>query len=364
MAMRFHWILLFAGAVGAQQVAAPTPEAVGTARGENVGNYNITNSFETGYRWSLVDGNLGKYRSDVNFRNGIRLLGSSLSVNSKEGHGHYFDEILLTTLGLGNDPYQSAILRVQKNGLYRYDMNWRLNEYYNPGLAISNGLHLLDTRRRWQDHDLTLLPQSKIKFRVGYSRNTQTGPALSSVQEFDSRGTAFPVFDNVRREWNEYRVGADVDWSGFKFTILRRWDFYKDDSPYNFNGNAASNTTGDATVLQQFRRSEPYHGSNPGWLGNLFTQRKYWAVNARATYVSGSRDFALDEAASGLDRFGSPNNRQILVAGTAQRPVTAGDFNFSVFPTERLTLVNNTSVHSTRIDGDSTFSEFDNGLGL
>src|SRR5712692_8572920 len=86
----------------AQQVVAPTNEPVGPPRGENAGDYNITNSFETGYRWHTVGGNVGKYRSDVNFGNGIRLLGSNLTINSKDGHGHYFDELLLSTQGLGN----------------------------------------------------------------------------------------------------------------------------------------------------------------------------------------------------------------------------------------------------------------------
>ncbi len=49
--------------------------------------------------------------------------------------------MLLNTLGLGNDPYESASLRVQKNGLYRYDMLWRLNDYSNPGLTVAGGLH-------------------------------------------------------------------------------------------------------------------------------------------------------------------------------------------------------------------------------
>src|ERR1043165_4840878 len=111
----------------AQQPVAPTGESVGSPRGENSGNYNITNSFEAGYRWSLVGGNLGEYRSDVNYRNGLRLLSSSLSVDSKDSHGPFFDQILLHSLGLGNHPYQTAVLRIQKNGLYRYDMTWRLN---------------------------------------------------------------------------------------------------------------------------------------------------------------------------------------------------------------------------------------------
>ena len=56
--------------------------------------------------FSRVGGDFGMYRSVENYRNGVRLLGSRLSVNSKDGHGHWFDEILLNTLGLGNDPRQ------------------------------------------------------------------------------------------------------------------------------------------------------------------------------------------------------------------------------------------------------------------
>src|SRR5947199_4405098 len=99
----------------AQPVVAPTPQTVGSARGENWNDYNITNSFETGYRLADIYGNRDKYRSDENYRNGIRLLGSSFAANSKDGHGGLFDEILLNTQGLGGDPYESASLRIQKN---------------------------------------------------------------------------------------------------------------------------------------------------------------------------------------------------------------------------------------------------------
>ena len=193
----------------AQQTVAPTDAQTGPPRGENMGNYNVTQSWEFGYRFRTVGGDLGMYRSVENYRNGLRLLGSHLTVNSREGHGHLFDEILLNTMGLGNDPYQAVMLRIQKNGLYRYDMSWRLNDYYNPGLTIAGnqglngapvitfagpsvpgllstgGLHIRDTSRRMQDHDLTLLPQSRFRFRVGYSRNVEDGPALSTAQEFD-----------------------------------------------------------------------------------------------------------------------------------------------------------------------------------
>src|SRR6266576_121034 len=328
--------------IEAQQVAAPTPEQVGAVRGEHKSGYNITNSFEFGYRWSLVGGDLGEYRSDVNYRNGLRLLSSGFSMDSKDEHGRYFDQILLNTLGIGNDPYQSAVLRVQKNGLYRYDMTWRLNDYYNPGLTIAGGLHRMDTVRRLQDHEVLLLPQSKFRVRAGYSRNTQDGPALATAQEFDINSVALPVFMNVRRQWNEYRVGADVDFAGFKFTVLRRWDFFKEDTPYNGFGVVSGPGIGvasDPTVLQTFSRSAPVHGRNPGWLGNLLASHKHWAVNARGSYLRGHNDFALGEAATGLNRFGGAANRQIVVQGDADRPFGAGDFNLGVYPTSRLTIV-------------------------
>src|SRR6266545_4344153 len=119
MSNRFFQIrllLIFAAvsALSAQPVVAPTPEQPVAARGENVGNYNVANSFETGYRWALVGGDLGMYRADVNYGNGIRLLGGNLAVNSKDGRGWLFDEIILNTIGLGNDPYEYANMRIQK----------------------------------------------------------------------------------------------------------------------------------------------------------------------------------------------------------------------------------------------------------
>src|ERR1035441_7358160 len=101
MQTRFWIFLAASGAVWAQQVVAPTTETLGTPLGEDHGSYNVTNSFETGYRFSLVGGDLGEYRSDVNYRNGLRLLGSSVSIDSKDGHGHYFDQVLSNTSPAG-----------------------------------------------------------------------------------------------------------------------------------------------------------------------------------------------------------------------------------------------------------------------
>jgi hypothetical protein len=356
--------MLAAQALMAQQVVAPTPEQAGPARGQDTGDYNVVNSFEAGYRFAVVDGDVGKYRSDVNYGNGIRLLGSNLTVNSRDGHGRWFDQIVLTTLGLGNDPYESAALRVEKNKLYRYDLLWRLQDYYNPALTIAAGQHFMDTSRRLQDHDFTLFPQSKVKLLLGYSRNVEDGPALSTVQLFNDlgadQGSVFPLFMNVRRVENIYRLGAEVELGKFQFRLQHLWDDFKDDSNYLENGLTSGNDLAPGVTLSQFTRAEPYHGTSPGWIGSLYGGSKTWAINGRFTYVGGRRNFILDQNAIGTTTRVGAENQQVIVGGNAARPAETGDFSVSLFPGSRLSVVNNTSLYSIRIDGNSVYEQFDN----
>jgi hypothetical protein len=297
----------------------------------------------------------------VNYGDGIRLFSSFLTVNSKDGHGKYFDELMLTTQGLGNDPYENATLRIQKNGLYRYDMVWRLNDYFNPGLQTggASGNHLLDTEYTTQDHDFTLFPQSNVKFFLGYSRGNQNGPALSSNQLFDSRGNEFALFENVRRVRNEYRIGNELKLLGVRLTWMRGWEDFKEDTGY-VSGPSVGDNPNSTTQLTSFQRREPYHGTSPYWRAGLFAERKYFSANGRFSYTSGRRAFVLDESAVGTGRFGAATNRQVVTSGIAQRPALTGNLTLSFFPTSKLTIVNHTAVNNIRIDGNSTFAQLDN----
>ncbi len=355
----FSFAMLACG-LKAQPTVAPTPEPVGPPRGENAGTYNVLNSFELGYRFRAVGGDLGKYRSDVNFGNGIKLLGSRLQMNSRDGRGRFFDELTLTTQGIGGDPYQSSILRLEKNKLYRYDMSWRLAEYFNPGLRVSEGLHALNTSRRFQDHDFTLFPQSAFKLFAGYTRNSQDGPGLSTIQIFDSRGDEFPLFTEIRRQRNEYRLGGEATLAGFTLNVLKGWDNWKDDSLLNVNQRLAGASTTDNTTLSTFRRNEPYHGNSPYWRLFLNRNSRRFGMNARYSNVSGRRDFVVDELTLGTDRLAAARNRQILVLGNGSRPVSTANLNLAFHPTARLTVTNHTGFHHTRMNGDSAYTEIDN----
>ncbi|MCU1335949.1 MAG: hypothetical protein JWO19_1530 [Bryobacterales bacterium] len=348
----------------AQTPVAPTTETVGIPRGDNVSGYNIRQSFELGYRWHTVGGDEGMYRSTVNYGNGPRLLSSSLSVNSVEGHGGLFDLIQLNTLGLGNDPYESATLRVEKNRLYRYDLSWRSNAYFNPGLTIANGEHFIDTVRHVQDHDLTLFPQSSFKLFLGYSSNTQTGPALTTIQLFDVRGDEYPLFANIRRSQHEYRVGGEARFLGFRLNVLHAWVDFKDDTPVSLTSPEVGNNPSDLNSLTSFSRSEPYHGTSPYWRVALFRENKLWAANGRFSYVAGRRAFVDDETAVGFNRLGTPTSQQVITLGNAERPALAGNLTFSLFPSSKLTLTNQTSIYNIRMVGNAFYTQVTNGIPI
>lgn len=352
---------LSARAAWAQPPVAPTDERVGEARGANHGDFNLTQSWEVGYRFHTVGGDEGKYRSDVNYGNGLRLLGSRLALKSRDGHGRWLDELVISTQGLGNDPYQYANLRVAKNGLYRYDLVWRSDDYYNPALAVSGGQHFQDTTRRMQDHDVTLFPQARFRFFAGYSRGTQQGPALTTVNAFDVRGDEFPLFSNIDRRQTEYRVGNELRVLGIRLNWMQSWQQYRETAPQALTGPAAGNNASDRTTLDSFTRNPSYSGTTPSFRLNLFREQgEHWAVNGRFTYSAGSRGYALDETALGTDRFGGARNRQVLVSGDARRPVATGNLTVSLFPTARWTIVNHTGFHSTRMVGDSSYVELEN----
>ncbi|MGI8959620.1 MAG: hypothetical protein ACR2IV_07660 [Bryobacteraceae bacterium] len=345
-----------------QQVVAPSRDSVGPARGDNVGNYNIDNSFETGYRFATVGGNEAKYRSDENFRDGVRLLASYLNVNSKEGHGFLFDHLVLTTQGLGGDPYESAMLSVEKNRLYRYDLSWRRNDYFNPGLTTgdANGQHLLDTTYDLQDQDLELFPRSKVKFFLGFTNSGQSGAGLSTVLLFQPHGDLFPLFTNIKRSQNEYRLGNELDFFGLKLNWMHGWEDFKEDTGYAFSLLSLGDQPASGTSLNFFRRSEPYHGTSPFWRVALFGEKRYFSLNGRFTYTAGQRDFVLNESALGTMQVGAAANRQILTFGNGQRPVATGNLTLSLYPSSKITVVNQTSVYNIRTEGENVFTQFDN----
>jgi hypothetical protein len=219
------------------------------SKGINSGDYNIHQSIEFGYRLNEVTGNQNTYDTFENLGSGLRLFNFDFEMRSLDHHGFFFDNLSLSSFGYGGDPNDVTRLRIEKNRWYDFrvlfrrdknfwDYNLSANPYNpaalnpagslttgcyvgpptaafpqgapafcsNPAVAQNNSLHDLDLVRRMQDYDLTLLPQSKLSLRLGYSRNRDQGPSLFTTDS----GTISAFNQANSYTTNAYRVGVDV----------------------------------------------------------------------------------------------------------------------------------------------------------
>jgi hypothetical protein len=234
-----HWpfalaltLILLCVASTEAQTQQPTQTVTQTgdeSAGKTTGNYNIQQSVEFGYRDSMIGGNLNNYNTFDNLNSGFRLFDYTVDMRSINHQGILFDSLTFSNFGYGGDPNDVSRLRIEKNkwydfrALYRRDKDiWNYSLLANPlnpasftpASPILNSPHALDLSRRMQDYDLTLFPQSRIRLRLGYSHNVDSGPAFTTIE-----GGEEPLLtDNVRETTNAYRMG--VDYRGISKTTL------------------------------------------------------------------------------------------------------------------------------------------------
>ena len=193
------------------------------------GNYNISQSIEFGYRDSMIGGNLNNYDTFENLQSGMRLFDYTVDMHSIDHHGVFFDNLTFANFGYGGDPNDVSRLHVDKNKWYdlrvmfRRDKNfWNYDLLANPlnpttftpAVAITSSPQALDLSRHMQDYDLTLLPQSRVRFRLGYSRNSDQGPAAGTVEG----GTEPDLSQMLLYRTSSYRMG--MDYTGLSKTTL------------------------------------------------------------------------------------------------------------------------------------------------
>ncbi len=223
-------------------------------KGIDQGNYNIKQSIEFGGRFTSLGGDFQAYDTFVNLEQGPRLLDFTTEMRSLDHHATLFDRLYFSNFGYGGDPNNVSRLRVSRNKWYSLDAMFRKDQNFwdyslqanplNPTTPFTNGPagygppactscvlttspHLFDTRRKLGDYGLTLLPDSKIRVRAGYSRNIVEGPVFSSIHE----GTEQALFEDYKTTVNTYRIGVD-------FRLLPRtnisydqiWNYYKGDA--------------------------------------------------------------------------------------------------------------------------------------
>jgi hypothetical protein len=247
-------MLSFASSARAQTSAAGAPGTTEVVSG----GYVIHQSMELGVRVSDTTGSAAMYDTLVDLHSGPRVLDQMLSMRSENHQGVLFDNLLVHSMGWGGDPDNYLRLSADKDRWYDFRASFRRDQDFfdynllgnplNPTTSVPNvpvdaSPHSFATRRRMSDLDLTLLPQSVLSFRLGYSRNNMTGPSFSSIHE----GTDGYLYQPWNTTLNSYRAGAD--WKFLPRSVLSYdhfLDYYKGDTSWQLG-----------TSIRRLCRTEP-----------------------------------------------------------------------------------------------------------
>ena len=329
-------------------LAAPTSRAQQAEEqtGINEGNYNIKQSIEFGYRFTSVNGSQDTYDTFVNLQQGPRLLGFTTEFRSLDHHGTFFDEFYLSNFGYGGDPNDVSQIRISKNkwysfnGMFRQDQNhWNYSLLANPlnpttpvpnapanfnpiinapsnvlGTSlIGTSPHAFDTRRNMQNYNLTILPDSKIRFRLGYDQNAVYGPGDATIHE----GAEQYLLQNNSYHFQQYRLGVD-------FRFLPRTTLSYDEIWANYRNDLSSTDEN-----QQF---SPGVGFPPVDLGVTFnpgTNNPCSATFSPGSIVNPACNAAYSYFSRGRTRMDSPTEKVSLQSTYFKNIDIAGRFSYT-----------------------------------
>ncbi len=258
--------LIFVVALVASSPLSYAQTGSGETKGIDSGNYNIQQSIEAGYRSTWINGNTDTYDTFVNLGSGLRLFDYTLDMSSLDHKGFLFDNLSFSNFGYGGDPNDVTRLRIGKNKLYdfrvlfRRDKNfWDYNLLANPlnpststpAVAITTSPHALDLVRRMQDYNLTLLPQSRVRFRLGFSHDRDQGPGFFTTDG----GTISQFNQTYSYTTNSYRAGVDfrilpkTTISYDQFLSYYKQDNVVTDNPQNSGYQLANGTPVDLGII-------------------------------------------------------------------------------------------------------------------
>jgi hypothetical protein len=197
--------------------------------------YTLHESIDLGGRVANIDGSGAMYDTLVNQQSGPRVMGETFELRAlPQTKNTLVDHLKAFTSGFGGDPYNVAKLDFSKGKLYEFSGLFRRDRQYfdynllgNPNLPpgqsipigptlaptgsyawpqVTQSPFMFNTVRRMTDTKLTLLPLSKVTFRVGYSQNVFQGPSLTP--------SGYQVAGSYDLLLQEYQRNSTDDWTG------------------------------------------------------------------------------------------------------------------------------------------------------
>jgi hypothetical protein len=358
-------ILLLTTGFALGQAAAP--DAPVTQNG-----YEIKQSADLGGHIVTKSGSGAMYDTLVNIQSGPRVLGETFAMHAVPGTKHpLFDSLSAISSGFGGDPNNFAKLDISKGKAYEFNGIFRRDRQYfdydllgNPSVPsslsvpigpsnaplghlawqqVSQSPVMFNTVRRMTDTNLTILPLSKVTFRVGYSQNIFQGPTLSpgrSIGKYDSL-----LAEYQRNSTDNFTGGVDwKPWEQTRITYEEQIDHYKADSYFTLAPSMLTVQEADGTPASlgnwDFTSTPatpyPIASCNTGSMGSAYTSSTIYTILSPAQTPGGrpiinpACDVITSYLRSQPTRTLFPTEMLRFQSSSIKNIATNGDFVYSV----------------------------------
>jgi hypothetical protein len=331
-------------------VKSSSPEA-----GRQWGIYSTRSSMEVGHRFEDTQGSRERFLSDVNVRDGFRLLDYSLDMRAQPGTGILFDFMKVDVNNAGGDVAQNMSIRFDKNRVYQFDGQVRrINYFRTPGQEFALGYRNHDLRQQMSDFRLRVLPQRKVSFNLGYGRNMAKG-RFNPTYTYES--DIFQLLGEARWQTDDYTAGIEATHQGWNFGVETFYRRFRNDPTINSRPGLDTGFGQPAPrpgAISLLDRETP-------WRSQALVTRANLRGSVRDRLHIVLRGWRDDEKVDApyleLSQGVASNNSQILNRtftgnGTVNRPGTMLDSGVSYDLTENFTITNTFNYTKWRIIGD------------
>jgi hypothetical protein len=334
------------------QSPSPTPS-------EPDNGYSVTVSTEVGGRWVDVNGSENKFRSDLNYRSGLRLFDSSILIENNRSGSKWFDSALFQGSGWGADPSGNFRANIDRDGQYRFTANIRRVGFFNNlnnhavGQTLIN-YHNYDITRNLGDIDLTIFPESPtFRIRIGGSYNLQ-----GDTYTYTSRSSeAFPVTALADSKAYDFRAGADGKLFGFNLSGTYGYRDFRNRTIYRLLTPNEGDQPGNRFILAM-ERTSPIDGATH--FGTLSVQRTFarkFDFTAKILHSRTSMGFVWNEF--DIYRTATTTQREEWsISGDANRPQTRGDLGMTWRATDKFRISNTFTYDGFNINGGNNYAQF------
>ncbi len=261
--------------------------------------------FEAGYRSVSVDGNLDKYREDVNLSdNALRLF--SLDLDWRPAKESWLDELTLSAEGIGGEPYESARFTLRKAGLYDLKARYRSSDYFyaDQGWYFREGgdLHTWNARRSFYDLDFSWHAAPWVTVRAGADRMDRGG---GSTTTRDIQRNVFLLDRPVDQLASTYWVGADFRAGWANITVEERYASYE--NRWVMTSPASNGLDSGGATLDAYSQTQDQKGDAP--VSRILVSGaplEWLRFSATWARTDASLDYDVEGAWNGLDYDDSP----------------------------------------------------------